>query len=563
MKNQIRYLITGILIFLLSGLAGQSLDTLRDDEGSLPKIKPSRAPVILLNDTLFYIHQPIGIYSSQERAKRLNLILDGILKEGTVEADSFNIVSSDENHFIIYKGLPLMAVYPIDTTGTGVSPVSLARMNMEALQKGFSKNLTAYNLKSITKNILYAGIITVLVVLVVFLLNWIFRRIFRYMENRKERYFKGWHIRGYPVLAPEQQFKFMRTLLVIFKFGLIIFLIFIALPIIFTLFPATEGFTRKLIGLIWNPVNKILMGIIRYIPNLITIVVIYIVFRWLIRGIRFLTDEISSKKLEIPGFYPEWAQPTLMIIRFVMYIFMFIIIFPFLPGSDSEIFKGVSVFVGLLISIGSSSAISNAVAGLVITYMRPFKIGDKIKIDDIVGTVLEKSALVTRIRTIKNEDVTIPNSKILTSHTVNYSEPARETGLIIHTTVTIGYDAPWRKVHQLLTEAALNTPGVLKDPSPFVLQTSLDDFYISYQLNVYIREANNMLKIRSELHQNIQDAFNRGGVEIMSPHYRAERDGNEVTIPKNWEEEFLPSPAAIPPVSTAPKKRGRKPRDRS
>jgi small-conductance mechanosensitive channel len=214
---------------------------------------------------------------------------------------------------------------------------------------------------------------------------------------------------------------------------------------------------------------------------------------------------------------------------------MFIMIFPFLPGSDSDIFKGVSVFVGLLISIGSSSAISNAVAGLVITYMRPFRIGDKIKIDEIIGTVMEKSALVTRIRTIKNEDITIPNSKILTSHTVNYSDPARETGLIIHTTLTIGYDAPWRTVHRLLLEAATGTKGVLKDPAPFVLQTSLDDFYISYQINAYIRDADKMLHIKSELHQNILDSFNRGGVEIMSPHYRAERDGNEVTIPKNRE----------------------------
>jgi small-conductance mechanosensitive channel len=250
-----------------------------------------------------------------------------------------------------------------------------------------------------------------------------------------------------------------------------------------------------------------------------------------------------------------------MITRFVLHIFMFIMIFPFLPGSDTAIFQGVSVFVGLLISIGSSSAIANAVAGLVITYMRPFKIGDRIKIDDITGDVMEKSALVTRIRTIKNEDITIPNAKILTSHTINYSAPARETGLIIHTTVTIGYDAPWRTVHSLLIEAAASTPDVLKTPPPFVLQTSLDDFYISYQVNVFVGDASRMMKIKSDLHQNIQDSFNRGGVEIMSPHYRSERDGNEVTIPKNWEsgiEAFQQSMTI--PSSPPDKKRGRKPK---
>jgi small-conductance mechanosensitive channel len=171
-------------------------------------------------------------------------------------------------------------------------------------------------------------------------------------------------------------------------------------------------------------------------------------------------------------------------------------------------------------------------AGLVVTYMRPYKVGDRIKIDEIIGTVVEKSLMITRIRTIKNEDVTIPNSKVLTAYSVNYTTHTDKEGLIIHTTVTIGYDAPWRTVHDLLIRAANNTEKVSKSPKPFVWQTSLDDFYISYQINAYIKDAKNFLKIRSDLHQNIQDEFNKAGVEIMSPHYRAERDGNETTIPE-------------------------------
>jgi small-conductance mechanosensitive channel len=216
---------------------------------------------------------------------------------------------------------------------------------------------------------------------------------------------------------------------------------------------------------------------------------------------------------------------------------MFVVMFPYLPGSDSAVFKGVSVFLGVLLSLGSSSMISNIMAGLVVTYMRPYKVGDRIKIDDIVGTVVEKSLMITRIKTIKNEDVTIPNSKVLTGYSVNYTSHTEEEGLIIHTTVTIGYDAPWRTVHELLISAAMKTDEVVQDPKPFVLQTSLDDFYISYQINAYIKNANGILKIKSDLHQNIQDEFNRAGVEIMSPHYRAERDGNAVTIPEKWEPE--------------------------
>jgi small-conductance mechanosensitive channel len=213
---------------------------------------------------------------------------------------------------------------------------------------------------------------------------------------------------------------------------------------------------------------------------------------------------------------------------------MFVVIFPYLPGSSSPVFQGVSVFLGILISLGSSSAISNAVAGLVITYMRPFRIGDRIRIGEVTGDVIEKSLLVTRVKTIKNEEITIPNSQVLTSHTVNYSMANDNEGLIIHTTVTIGYDAPWRQVHELLISAAMKTGGISREPAPFVFQTALNDFYVAYQINAYTKEPSRMAVILSDLHKNIQDAFNDAGVEIMSPHYRSVRDGNTTAIPPEY-----------------------------
>jgi len=218
-----------------------------------------------------------------------------------------------------------------------------------------------------------------------------------------------------------------------------------------------------------------------------------------------------------------------------LYSFSFILAFPYLPGSESPIFRGVSVFLGLLFSIGSSSAISNAVAGFLITYMRPFKIGDRIRIGKKVGYVTDKSMLVTRMRTIKNEDITIPNSTILTGHTINYTSSAANLGLILNTSVSIGYDAPWKKVHQLLIDAALATDGIMKDKQPFVLQTSLDDFYVSYQLNAFTLQSNYLEELYSALHQNIQDKFNEAGIEILSPHYRASRDGNAKAIPNDYQ----------------------------
>jgi len=245
--------------------------------------------------------------------------------------------------------------------------------------------------------------------------------------------------------------------------------------------------------------------------------------------------EIEAGVLVLPGFYPDWSRPTLNIVRILVIAFSFIVIFPYLPGSDSPIFQGVSVFLGLLLSLGSSSAISNLVAGLVITYMRPFRIGDRVKIGDISGDVVQKTVLVTRIRTIENEDITVPNSAILSGHTINYSTAAREAGLILHTSVTIGYSVPWRPVLELLLSAAQITPLILLDDShrPFVVQTALHDFYIEYQLNVYTQDSHKTLMTYSNLHQNIQDKFAEAGIEIMSPHFRAVRNGDDAELPGN------------------------------
>ncbi|MGL4384266.1 MAG: mechanosensitive ion channel family protein, partial [Flavobacterium sp.] len=238
----------------------------------------------------------------------------------------------------------------------------------------------------------------------------------------------------------------------------------------------------------------------------------------------------------IDGFYSDWAKPTFNIVKVLLYAFMLVIIFPYLPGSESPIFKGVTVFVGVLFSIGSSNAIANMVAGLVITYMRPFKIGDFIKIGEVNGEVIEKTALVVRVRTPKMEDITIPNATVLSSSSINFSANTRTNtnGLVIHSTVTIGYDVPWREVHKALIEAANRTDLIEKEPKPFVLQTSLDDFYVSYEINAFTKEATKQPRIYSNLHQNIQDCFNEAGIEIMSPHYKALRDGNRTTIPESY-----------------------------
>lgn len=303
------------------------------------------------------------------------------------------------------------------------------------------------------------------------------------------------------------------------------------LSLVLSFFPWTRGLSSALIGYVASVGEVVLAAIISEIPNFFMMAVIALLTRFALKFCGFIFREIGKGTITIPGFYSEWADPTYKIARFLILAFAAVVIFPYVPGHSSPAFQGVSIFVGVLFSLGSAGAVSNIIAGVLLTYTRAFQIGDRVKIADTTGDILEKSLLATRIRTIKNEDVTVPNALVLGSHIVNYSSCAASHGLILHTNVTIGYDAPWRRVHELLIAAALSTGGIQKSPEPFVLQTALNDFYVTYEINAYTEEPTRMANIYAELHRNIQDRFNEAGVEICSPHFAALRDANHIAIP--------------------------------
>lgn len=306
---------------------------------------------------------------------------------------------------------------------------------------------------------------------------------------------------------------------------------YVYLALVLSLFPRSRGLASELLGYVFAPLSSFVVGALSFIPNLIFIAVTLGIVRYALKLLNLVFDEVGAHRLRLPGFHPDWAEPTWQIARFLAVAFTIVIIFPYLPGSDSSAFKGVSVFLGVLLSLGSGSAISNSVSGAIMTYMRPFAKGDRVKISDTTGDVLERSLLVTRLRTIKNEEVTIPNSLVLGAHIVNYSAALGHGGLILHTEVTIGYDAPWRKVHRLLLEAAACVDGVEKEPAPFILQTALGDYSVRYELNAHTRRPDDMAALYSRLHQAVQDRFNAEGVEIMSPAFVVRRSGPASTVP--------------------------------
>lgn len=353
----------------------------------------------------------------------------------------------------------------------------------------------------------------------------------QHILTEKGKRIKGFKIQRVQVFTASQLTNSLLSIANYVRYGVNVLLILVYFTGVFSLFPPTRGVVTGILNGIIQALVKVWLSFVAYLPNLLNLIIIIFITYYGLKLIRFVFGELEKGTITLSGFHPEWAIPTYQLVRFLVIALAFVVAFPYLPGSSSPAFQGVSVFIGLLLSLGSSSVVSNIVSGVVLTYTRAFQVGDRVQIADTVGDVTEKGLLVTRLRTIKNVDVTIPNGMVLGSHIINYSSVSKERNLILNTTVTLGYDIPWRRIHETLINAALATNGILTEPKPFVLQTSLDDFYVSYELNAYTDQPNMMAVIYSELHQNIQDSCNKAGIEILSPHYGALRDGNPSTIP--------------------------------
>lgn len=499
---------------------------------SLRRMTPG-IPVIVEGDTLYYLFAKRGGHTPQQRAEMNAAAITELGKRFNLQPDSVYIDSSDIVTDLMYGNKVLSSFTDQDGLWEGCSRDQLAAAKRKAIVDKLKVMKDEHSLWQLGKRILYFILVIVGQFLLFKLTIWLFNKLKARIQRLKDTKLKPISIQDYELLDTQKQVNLLVFLASLLRYAVMLLQLILTVPLLFAIFPQTKDLAYKLFSYIWEPIKSIFLGIVEYIPNLFTIFVIWLAVKYLVRLVRYLASEIQSERLKIGGFYADWAMPTFHIVRFLLYAFMIAMIYPYLPGSKSGVFQGISVFVGLIVSLGSSTVIGNIIAGLVITYMRPFKLGDRIKLNDTTGNVIEKTPLVTRIRTPKNEVVTIPNSFIMSSHTVNFSQSARDYGLIIHSEVSIGYDIPWRKTHQLLIEAALNTPGVVDDPRPFVLETSLQDYYPVYQVNAYIKDANQLAQVYSDLHQNIQDRFNEEGIEIMSPHYIATRDGSETTIPKD------------------------------
>ncbi len=361
-----------------------------------------------------------------------------------------------------------------------------------------------------------------------------------YVVNRLARFLKGRAVNlnyrslkifNLEILDTGKQQLIINAIINLIQAFVILSAIYFTLVLALSALPATADIAQQLIDFIFIPLQNISEDVVAYLPDFFNIVVTIVVFRYLIKALKYLTEEVVAGRLNIPGFEARTAQTTASIIKFLLFVLMIIIILPSMPGYESLAFKGIVTFLGALITIGGSSVIANYMAGLVLTYMHAFDKGDWIEVDGVIGEVQTVGPFAIRLLSPKKEDISIPHSKILGSHIKNYSGENKDV-LILHTEVSIGYDISWQQVNELLLQAADRTELVDKSKAPFVFQKKLDDFYIVYELNAYLSDPSKMNFGYSEMHKNILDLFNEAGIEIMSPHYRAERDGGASTIPE-------------------------------
>ncbi|MBP1636513.1 MAG: mechanosensitive ion channel family protein [Acidobacteria bacterium] len=499
--------------------------------------------------------QGIGPFSAEERAAAAEQRLVRIAEDPFYSAGAVTVVEKGRTAHILYRGALVGIIGPEDAARLGPGT---AADQAQDLVRGIVQSIGRYRARRQPAAARRAAVVGILATLLLAGMIAGIRRVNRAVVGRIEH--GAIVVARAPGIVNTMVRSLERQAWRILHVVTIVVLVGLYLLLIFNLFPLTRGFVVSIMAYVVDPVRVLAAAFRDNIGNFIFIAVVVALSRYLVKGLRWLLSETAVGSVALPGVQPEWAMLLYKALRLVVVAVTAVVVYPYIPGSDSEAFKGISLFAGALVTLGASGMAANMIGGLALSFSGTFRAGDRVQIGDIMGDVVESTLLMTRICSIKNEIVTIANSTVMTGQIVNYSAIARTKGLLLTTEVTIGYDAPWRKVHELLVNAALRTREILPNPAPFVLQKSLNDYHVSYLLCAYTANANAMVLTRGELHENIQDAFNEGGVEILSPAFGYLRDGSATTIPATYRPEgYRPEPFKVevaPPATPDPRSPG-------
>lgn len=502
-------------------------------------------PVVLDGKTLFQVRQGIpGVVSAQERAQVITQRLNRVASDASISLDAFQVESLSGESLVKAGDVVLFTIRDADAKAVGKTREAAAEQAVQFMRSAVDTYRIERSFQSIVKSIIFAVLSTLAFLVFFKVLQRVVERLLVRVRAARQANALNLRFRDYRLLGSDASSYLLGGLIRLSRLVLILGALSLYLPFLLSQFPATRRFGEGLLGNIASQFQGVFDSFAGYLPNLITLAIIAFITNYVIDFAKLVVSELGRDDA-FTWFYPEWIGPTSRLVSLCIIAIACVIAAPYLPGFGSPAFQGVSLFLGALFTLGSSSAVANAVAGIILIYTRAFRIGDVIRIGEFTGKVIDKSLFVTRIARFPQEIVVIPNASVLSGNVINYSSVQRTIGgyLALNTTITLGYDVPWRKVEDALIKAAIATPGILADPTPFVLQSGLNDFHVSYQLNAFTDCPEVMPVTYSKLHQSIQDFCNDADIEIMSPSYLALRDGNHSTMPADYLPENYEVPA--------------------
>jgi len=477
----------------------------------------------------------VSIYNASIRATDISKKIKALAGDPAFSTNLLYIVAEKDEESVMAGSNKIMRVLNKDAELAGID----RQLTATIIQLKIGEAITQYRKEREPKEIaIRAGralVLTAMLLVVLWLLRKVHKIVSEFIRARiLEKIEKGMQFQSFEVVQRQHLWMVYRGLMDLIRIGVAVFVIYFYLQRVLQLFPWTRGVGLTLLDMLVSPLRILWNGLVAFIPDLIFLIILFFIVRYILRVIRLFFMNLERGDVRLNSFEPEWAQPTFRLVRTLIVLLAIVVAYPYIPGSDSSAFKGLSVFMGVILSLGSSSLIGNVIAGYTMTYRKAFQIGDRIKVGDHIGEVQDIRMLVTRLRSPKNEEIIVPNSQILSQEVINYNTLAKTRGLILHSIVGIGYETPWRQVEAMLLEAAGKTNGALRDPAPFVLQKSLGDFAVSYEVNIYCDDPTRIQLIYTDLHRNILDVFNQYGVQIMTPNYESDPEIPKVVPKEQW-----------------------------
>jgi small-conductance mechanosensitive channel len=521
-----------VLLLILTPALCAAADDARSEAASL-ELALETAPVEIDGQVLFKV-RGLSSFPAGKRAEAITERIKNAAADASFASADLRTDTVGNGTVIMAGKNPLIIVSDADAQLEQTTRDNLAALHLLRIKQAIDEFRAARRADTLLKAGLYcagATVLLALVIAVLLLLNrWLDKAVSKLLKSRV----KAVDIQSFEILRSDTIWKALHGLVLAIGVVTVVASVYVYLQYVLALFPWTRSLSNGLLNVATDTAENLGKSAAAVIPDILILVLIFYLARFALRRVRHFFDAVEHKRVTFAQFEPEWGMPTYKLVRVLILAFAFIVAYPYIPGSETAAFKGISIFIGLVISLGSSTAISNFIAGYLMTYRRVFKVGDRVKVGDVIGEVVSVRLQVTHIRTNKNEEITIPNSQILNSDVTNYSSLASTQGLILHTTVGIGYETPWRQVEAMLCAAAERTAVVLTDPKPFILLTKLGDFAVTYELNVYVRDTQRIAKTYADLHRHILDVFNEYGVQIMTPAYEGDPDVPKVVAPEQW-----------------------------